>query len=75
MENISGEEPAFLGIREQRITSLMISICVGLSFLLTPALSWIPMPVLYAIFLLMGIYSLKGVQFVDRIFLFFVPKK
>ena len=35
----------------------------------------IPMPVLYGVFLYMGIASLDGLQFFDRIFLFFMPKK
>ena len=33
------------------------------------------MPVLYGIFLYMGVTSLNGVQFVDRILLFFMPEK
>jgi hypothetical protein len=33
------------------------------------------MPVLYGVFLYMGIASLNGLQFFDRIFLFFMPKK
>jgi hypothetical protein len=33
------------------------------------------MPVLYGVFLYMGIASLDGLQFFDRIFLFFMPKK
>lgn len=35
----------------------------------------IPMPVLYGVFLYMGVASLKGMQLVDRIFLFFIPPK
>ncbi|KAL3313167.1 Electroneutral sodium bicarbonate exchanger 1 [Cichlidogyrus casuarinus] len=42
---------------------------------MTPLLSRIPMAVLYGIFLLMGISSLRGVQFVDRILLLFMPVK
>ena len=42
---------------------------------MTPVLSKIPMPVLYGVFLFMGVASLNGLQFFDRILLFFMPKK
>merc|ERR1712142_776927 len=70
-----GERPQFLGIREQRVTHILIFITVGLSVFLTPILSKIPMPVLYGVFLYMGIASLNGLQFYDRILLMFMPKK
>ena len=70
-----GERPQFLGIREQRITHILIFITVGLSVFLTPLLSKIPMPVLYGVFLYMGVASLNGLQFFDRIMLVFMPKK
>jgi hypothetical protein len=54
-----GEKPQFLGIREQRITNVMIGVAIGLSTLITPILALIPMPVLYGIFLYMGVSSLK----------------
>ena len=38
-------------------------------------LQHVPMPVLYGVFLFMGISSLKGVQFVDRLTLLFMPGK
>lgn len=64
-----------LGIREQRITSLMVAIFIGLSTLMGPVLSWIPMPVIYAVFLIMGLYSLKEVQLIERISLMFITKR
>merc|ERR1719370_2569076 len=70
-----GERPQFLGIREQRVTHILIFITVGLSVFLTPILSKIPMPVLYGVFLYMGVASLNGLQFYDRLLLFFMPKK
>ena len=42
-----GEKPTFLGIREQRVTHVLIFITVGLSVFMTPILGKIPMPVLY----------------------------
>lgn len=70
-----GERPQFLGIREQRVTHILIFITVGLSVFLTPILSKIPMPVLYGVFLYMGVASLNGLQFFDRILLILMPKK
>ncbi|XP_061738115.1 sodium bicarbonate cotransporter 3-like isoform X2 [Nerophis ophidion] len=70
-----GEQPKFLGIREQRVTGFMIFILMGCSVFMTSALKFIPMPVLYGVFLYMGASSLKGIQFFDRIKLFGMPAK
>ncbi|KAL2080609.1 hypothetical protein ACEWY4_024402 [Coilia grayii] len=70
-----GEQPKFLGIREQRVTGLMIFTLMGLSVFMTSALKFIPMPVLYGVFLYMGVSSLRGIQFFDRIKLFGMPAK
>lgn len=39
-----GEKPQFLGVREQRVTHILIFLMIGSSVLLTPLLSNIPMP-------------------------------
>ncbi|KAG5197413.1 hypothetical protein JEQ12_008142 [Ovis aries] len=70
-----GEQPKFLGIREQRVTGLMIFILMGLSVFMTSVLKFIPMPVLYGVFLYMGVSSLKGIQLFDRIKLLGMPAK
>lgn len=70
-----GEQPKFLGIREQRVTGLMIFVLMGMSVFMTSVLKFIPMPVLYGVFLYMGVSSLKGIQFFDRIKLFGMPAK
>ncbi|XP_040289170.1 sodium bicarbonate cotransporter 3 isoform X9 [Bufo bufo] len=70
-----GEQPKFLGIREQRVTGLLIFVLMGLSVFMTSVLKFIPMPVLYGVFLYMGASSLKGIQFFDRIKLFAMPAK
>ncbi|KAB5532800.1 hypothetical protein PHYPO_G00124370 [Pangasianodon hypophthalmus] len=70
-----GEQPKFLGIREQRVTGFMIFVLMGLSVFMTSVLKFIPMPVLYGVFLYMGFSSLKGIQFFDRIKLFGMPAK
>ena len=36
---------------------------------------YIPMPALYGVLMYMGIASLKGMQFVDRFFIIFMPQK
>ncbi|XP_075036860.1 sodium-driven chloride bicarbonate exchanger isoform X2 [Mixophyes fleayi] len=70
-----GEQPKFLGIREQRVTGLMIFVLMGSSVFMTRILQFIPMPVLYGVFLYMGASSLKGIQFYDRLMLFGMPAK
>ncbi|XP_035019792.2 sodium bicarbonate cotransporter 3 isoform X3 [Hippoglossus stenolepis] len=70
-----GEQPKFLGIREQRVTGFMIFALMGCSVFMTSALKFIPMPVLYGVFLYMGVSSLKGIQLFDRIKLFGMPAK
>ncbi|XP_031594596.1 sodium bicarbonate cotransporter 3-like isoform X5 [Oreochromis aureus] len=70
-----GEQPKFLGIREQRVTGFMIFVLMGCSVFMTSVLKFIPMPVLYGVFLYMGVSSLKGIQFFDRIRLFGMPAK
>uniref|UniRef100_A0A663MMV1 Anion exchange protein n=1 Tax=Athene cunicularia TaxID=194338 RepID=A0A663MMV1_ATHCN len=55
-----GEQPKFLGVRY---------------FLLLFPLQFIPMPVLYGVFLYMGVASLNGVQFMDRLKLLLMPLK
>uniref|UniRef100_A0A672S253 Anion exchange protein n=1 Tax=Sinocyclocheilus grahami TaxID=75366 RepID=A0A672S253_SINGR len=70
-----GEQPKFLGIREQRFTGLMIFVLMGSSVFMTSILKLIPMPVLYGVFLYMGASSLRGIQFFDRLKLFGMPAK
>ncbi|XP_071211935.1 sodium-driven chloride bicarbonate exchanger-like isoform X2 [Salvelinus alpinus] len=70
-----GEQPKFLGIREQRFTGLMIFLLMGCSVFMTSVLQYIPMPVLYGVFLYMGASSLRGIQLFDRLKLFGMPAK
>ncbi|TKS82739.1 Sodium-driven chloride bicarbonate exchanger [Collichthys lucidus] len=70
-----GEQPKFLGIREQRVTGFMIFVLMGCSVFMTSVLKFIPMPVLYGVFLYMGVSSLKGIQLFDRLKLFGMPAK
>ena len=54
---------------------IVIIILIGLSVFMAPMLSNIPMPVLFGLFLFMGVASLNGLQMFDRLCLFFMPKK
>lgn len=70
-----GEKPKFLGVREQRVTGFIVFLFIGLSVFLTKFLGLIPMPVLYGVFLYMGISSMKEIQLISRILLIFMPEK
>uniref|UniRef100_A0A7N8WIW0 Anion exchange protein n=1 Tax=Mastacembelus armatus TaxID=205130 RepID=A0A7N8WIW0_9TELE len=70
-----GEQPKFLGVREQRVTGILVFLLTGLSVFMAPILKVIPMPVLYGVFLYMGVASLNGVQFMDRLQLLLMPAK
>lgn len=70
-----GEKPTFLGVREQRVTALLVAILSGAAVFITNVLKIIPMPVLYGVFLYMGWSALRGMQFIDRIMLIFMPVK
>jgi hypothetical protein len=73
--SIPGERPQMIGVREQRVTGVCIHLLIGFSTLLTAILRLIPMPVLYGVFLYMGITSLAGVQFIERILILLMPVK
>ncbi|NXM68028.1 S4A4 protein, partial [Serilophus lunatus] len=70
-----GEHPEFLGIREQRLTGLAVFILMGASVFMAPVLKHIPMPVLYGVFLHMGVAALNSIQLLDRVRLLLVPAK
>jgi len=70
-----GETPQFLGVREQRVTGICVFLLCGLSTMLAPMLKLIPMPVLYGVLMYMGVNTLGGMQFIDRLGLLFMPSK
>ncbi|KAL3102970.1 hypothetical protein niasHT_025878 [Heterodera trifolii] len=70
-----GEHSQFIGCREQRVTGIVTFILIGLSVTMTKLLRFIPMPVLYGVFLYMGISALGGIQLFDRILLMLMPMK
>lgn len=65
----------YVFFRENRLTHICIFAFIGLSVVMTPILKKIPMPVLFGVFLYMGIAALKGIQFFDRILIMFMPIK
>jgi hypothetical protein len=70
-----GEVAQFIGVREQRVTGALTFMFIGLSMLMSKLLGHIPMPVLYGVFLYMGISALGGIQLFDRILLLLMPMK
>lgn len=70
-----GEKPQFLGVREQRVSNLLIFITVGLSVFITPILKHVPMPVLYGVFLYMGFSALRKMELFERVLLMLMPAK
>lgn len=55
------------GAVENRISPMAVHLLIGLSLLVTGLLRQVPMPVLYGLFLYMGITSLGGNQFYERL--------
>ncbi len=56
-----------LHVRENRVTGLAIHIMIGASLLFLSRLRAIPYAVLYGIFLFMGVVSMRGNQFFERL--------
>jgi hypothetical protein len=54
-------------VQENRVTGLAIHVLMALSLLVIPLLKVVPMAVLYGVFLYMGVVSLTGNQFFERL--------
>lgn len=61
-------------VRENRVSGLLIHILIGLSLLALPLLKLTPMAVLYGLFLYMGVVSIRGNQFWERLCLLLMDK-
>ncbi|CAG0879882.1 unnamed protein product [Darwinula stevensoni] len=70
-----GEKPKVVEIKEQRVTSLVVAILVGVSVAMAPILRRVPLAVLFGVFLYMGISSTNGIQLFERLRLLFMPVK
>ena len=66
----------FIHVQETRLTHFFSHLMVGMSLLVLELLQLLPMPVLYGVFLFMGLSSLPGLQFYQRFLFFFMqPSK
>ncbi|VDK65269.1 unnamed protein product [Onchocerca ochengi] len=70
-----GEKTQFLGVKEQRLTAIIAHLFIGFSVFITPVIKLVPLPVLIGIFLYMGVMSMLGLQFIQRIAMLFMPIK
>ncbi|XP_022695652.1 anion exchange protein 2-like isoform X1 [Varroa jacobsoni] len=70
-----GETPQVEGVREQRVTAVLVSLLIGLSVLMGPMLRQVPVAVLFGVFLYMGYTSMMGIQFFERVILLLKPTK
>ncbi|EEC42722.1 predicted protein [Phaeodactylum tricornutum CCAP 1055/1] len=62
----------FLSVQETRLTPLFAHLLVGVSILALDVLKLLPLPVLYGVFLFMGLSSLPNMQFWNRFLFFFM---
>ncbi|NWW81792.1 B3A2 protein, partial [Climacteris rufus] len=70
-----GDKPKIQEVKEQRVTGLLVAVLVGLSIVIGDLLRQIPLAVLFGIFLYMGVTSLNGIQFYERLQLLLMPPK
>lgn len=63
----TGRRARIINVRENRVTGLAIHLAIGVSLLALPLLRSIPMAVLYGLFLYMGVVSMAGNQFFERL--------
>ncbi|MEJ1286571.1 hypothetical protein NN561_017579 [Cricetulus griseus] len=78
-----GEQPQFLGVSSSKVQPLWLAnVTVNHQIAKCPpqpkplfSFQYIPMPVLYGVFLYMGVASLNGIQFWERCKLFLMPAK
>uniref|UniRef100_A0A7M4DZC6 Anion exchange protein n=1 Tax=Crocodylus porosus TaxID=8502 RepID=A0A7M4DZC6_CROPO len=70
-----GDKPKIQEVKEQRVTGLLVAVLVGLSIVIGELLQKIPLAVLFGIFLYMGVTSLNGIQFYERLQLLLMPPK
>lgn len=70
-----GDKPRIQEVKEQRVTGLLVNVFVGLSIVIGDLLRQIPLAVLFGIFLYMGVMSLNGIQFTERVLLLLMPPK
>jgi mannitol/fructose-specific phosphotransferase system IIA component (Ntr-type) len=62
----SGKE-RIASVLENRVTNIVVNLLMGLTVFLLPLVSKIPLSVLFGLFLFMGVASMSGNQFFERI--------
>ena len=72
---LPGEKPRLTGVLEQRVTGLAVHVLIGLCAFAGPLLRLVPVAVLLGVFMYIGVSSMSGIQFVDRIKLMLIPPK
>ncbi len=61
-----------LQVRENRVTGLATALLIGSTLLFLPLLKFIPLAILYGLFLFMGVVSLVANQFFERLSLWLI---
>lgn len=64
-----------VSVRENRVSGLFIHVLIAASLFFLDYIAYIPMPVLFGLFLYMGFASLGGNQFYDRLMLWITDPK
>ena len=72
---VPGQSAEFMGVLEQRVTGLFIFILIGTSVFLSAVLKYIPLNILYGIFVMMGINAVIDLKITERILMIITPKK
>lgn len=67
VSNHGDKKERIIHTRETRLSALMIHVLIGASLLMLPLLRQIPMAVLFGLFLYMGVVSMRGNQFFERL--------
>ena len=71
----NAKKEVIAGVRENRVSALVIHVLIAASLFLLNYFAYIPMPVLFGLFLYMGLASLTGNQFFERIMLWITDPK
>ncbi|CAG0884444.1 unnamed protein product [Cyprideis torosa] len=70
-----GEAATVAEIKEQRLSTFLVSVLIGVSVLMSPLLRKVPVAVLFGVFLYMGVSSMNGIQLFERMALLLKPSK
>jgi len=69
------KKDVIVGVRENRVSGLGIHILIAISIFLLSYIGYIPMAILFGLFLYMGFASLRGNQFTERLMLWVTDPK